>query len=405
MQGFFKALGEYIKIADFSSFEFWIYPIVTILAIWLLTIIALKIIPKGKDKLKTVFRIHKFWIINSLIIATIIIGLLCFWWATNYFRENPIQLSLLISLFISLIIPIIIFSILRKFFTNNDIKEITQQPKTPSQQEKIITETKKSYRKIRFFYLLLLIGFLFLLFSLNTGKNLISIVFDNSASMQNANNIEDAKDALLKTFDKLGKNNEIILTTLEGLGKNSTGGKNTINEILEVKDYSQLQAGNVIHYTDPISAKNGLNHITNQVWGSPIYESIWKTYLFAKNNLENESYKNKALIIITDGEDNIKDSIPSSSKFFFDDEGFASYYSPEKTFIIEYSGGATNPFLQKFQDEHCEIFPATTKEDYLMAIETALYSFSKDWNLIFWTITITVILSIIAFLIEPKKII
>jgi len=89
MQGFFKALGEYIKIADFSSFEFWIYPIGTLLLIWLLTTIGLKIIPKGKSKLKTVFRIHSFWVCSALIVATIIISLICYWWATNYFSKNP----------------------------------------------------------------------------------------------------------------------------------------------------------------------------------------------------------------------------------------------------------------------------------------------------------------------------
>ncbi|HBN04554.1 MAG TPA: hypothetical protein DD434_02015, partial [Bacteroidales bacterium] len=144
MEELFKAFGKYIKVAEFNSFEFWIYPIGTILLIWLLTTIGLKIIPKGKSKLKTVFRIHKLWIINSLIVATLIISQLCFWWTTNYFAENPIQLSLLISLFISLIIPIIIFSALRGFFTNEDIKEIAQQPKTPIQQEETITSTKKS---------------------------------------------------------------------------------------------------------------------------------------------------------------------------------------------------------------------------------------------------------------------
>jgi len=403
MEELFKAFGEYIKVAEFNSFEFWIYPIGTLLLIWLLTTIGLKIIPKGKSKLKTVFRIHKFWIVNSLLIATIIIGLLCFWWATNYFaeNENPIQLSLLISLFIALIIPIIIFSALRGFFTNEDIKEIAQQPKTPIQQEGTITSTKKSYRRIKYFYFVLLIGFLFLLFALNSGKNIISIVFDNSGSMESKNSI----DALSETFDNLGKNNEILLTTLEGLGEGSSGGKNTINEIFAIKNYSQLQAGNVIHYTDPISAKGGLNQITNQVWGSPICESIWKSYLYAKTTLVNENYKNKVLIVITDGDDNVGNSIPSS-KFFFDDEEFAGYYNPEKTFIIDYSDGATNPFLQKFQDADCETFIVTnTKQDYLDALDATLNSFKNNWYLVIWVIIITSILTLIALLIEPKKIV
>jgi hypothetical protein len=401
MEELFKAFGKYIKDAEFNGFEFWIYPIGTIIVIWLLTTISLKIIPKGKNKFKTVFRIHKFWIVNSLLVSTIIIGLLCFWWSTNYFAENQIQLSLLISLFLAFFVPIIIFIALRRFFTNEDIKEIAQQPKTPIQQEETITATKKSYRKIKLYYFIPLIGFLFLLFSLNTGKNLISIVFDNSESMESNNSIE----ALSETFDNLSKNNEIVLTTLEGLGENSTGGKNTINEILAVKNYSQLQAGNVVYFTDPISAKSGLNQITNQVWGSPICESIWKSYLYVKSNLINNSYKNKVFIVVTDGNDNVGNSI-QSGKFFFDDEEFANYYTPDKTFVIDYSDGATNPFLQKFQDAGCETFIVTnTKQDYLDALDATLNSFKNNWYLVIWSIIITSILTIIALLIEPKKIV
>lgn len=401
MEELVKIFGEYIKKAEFSSLIFWIYPICTFLAIWVLTTIGLKIIPKGKSKHTTVFRIHKFWIVVSLFVATIIIALLCFWWATNYFAYNPVQLSLLISLFIALLVPIIVFWMLRGYFTNDDIKEISQQPKTPIQQEEIITTSKKSYQKIKLYYFALLLGFLLLLFALNSGKNLISIVFDNSGSMESKNSIE----ALSETFDNLGKNNEIVLTTLEGLGANSLGGKNTINEILAVKNYSQLQAGNVVYFTDPISAKSGLNQITNQVWGSPICESIWKSYLYVKSNLSNNSYKNKVLIIITDGDDNVGNSI-QSSKFFFDDEEFANYYTSDKTFIIDYSDGVTNPLLQKFQEVGCETFNVTnTKQDYIDALDATLNAFKNNWYLIVWVVIITSILSIIALLIEPKKIV
>ena len=75
------------------------------------------------------------------------------------------------------------------------------------------------------------------MFALNSGKNIISIVFDNSGSMESKNSIE----ALSETFDNLGKNNEILLTTLEGLGEGSSGGKNTINEIFAIKNYSHYK--------------------------------------------------------------------------------------------------------------------------------------------------------------------
>jgi len=308
---------------------------------------------------------------------------------------------LLLSLFIALLIPLISLFSLRRFFTNEDLKEIASQPKTQNQLEETITHSKKIFKKTKLLYLVLLIGFIFLLFSLQKGKNLISIVFDNSGSMERKNAIE----ALSETFDNLDKNNEIILTTLDGLGENSSGAKSSLNEILGIDDYNKLQGGNVVSFTDPISAKNGLNQITNQCWGSPICESIWKSFLFIKDVKANNSYNNRLLIIITDGDDNIGNTI-LINKFFFDDETFVSIFPTEKVFLIDYSDGKTNPLLQRFSDSGCESYIVTNnKLDYNEALDSALKSFKNNWYLIYWVIIITVLMSIIALLVEPKKII
>ncbi len=399
MKVLFNNFGKYIKTAEYSSIEFWLFPIVTILVIWLITIIGLKIFSKRK-KLKSIFIIHKAWICSSLIVATIIIGLICYWWSINFFSEKPLQLSLLISLFISLIISIISFLSLRRYFTIDNIKEIVQQPKTQNQLEETITYTKKTYRKKKLCYFILLVGFLMLFFVLNKGQNLISIVFDNSGSMESKN----ATEALSETFDNLDKNNEIMLTTLEGLNENSVGGKSSLNEILAIKKYSNLQAGNVVFFPDPASAKAGLNQISNQCWGSPICESIWKSFLFIKETKANDNYKNKLLIIITDGVDNVSNTI-LNNKFFFDNQDFVEYFPQDKVFIIDYSGGAMNPFLQKFQDEGCNSYNVTNdKQDYINALDTALKPFKNNWYLIYWTIIITGLMTLIALFIQPKKI-
>ena len=398
MEELFKAFGKYIKVAEINSFEFWIYPIGTILAIWLLTAIGLRIIPKGKDNLKTIFRIHNLWIKNSILVASVIIGLICYWWVTNYFSSEPIQLNLLLSLFIALLIPIINFNQLKRFFTIEDIKEIVSHPRTPIQQENRITGAKKSYRKIKLSYMIFPLGFLFLLLSLNPKKNLITIIYDNSSSMENNKAIE----AISETFSNLGDNNEIVLTTLGGLAFNSSAIKKTMNEILAVKLYSQLQAGDVVYYNDPISAKTGLNQII-EINYSPISESIWKAFLFIKSDLSNKNYDKKVLIIITDGDDNINDSI-MSGKFFFDDGDFLNIFMPENTIVIDYSDGSSYPLLQKFQEVGCEIFVASnSKQDYLDALDMTLNSFKRNWNLIFWTIIIAVILAAIGLSIEPKR--
>jgi hypothetical protein len=403
MEELFTAFGKYIKVSEFNNFEFWIYPIGTIIAIWLFTTIGLKLIPKRKSKLKTVFRIHSFWICSALIIATVIISLFCFWWATNYFTEKPLQLSLLISLVIALMVPFIALLNLRSFFTNEDIKEISEQPKTPFQSEITITYTKKAFRKKKLCYILLLLGFLFLLFSLNTGKNIIAIVFDNSGSMSH----DHAKSALAETLHKLDENNELILTTLDGSGyipRNNA--KMSVNDIMNVKNSNELFAGNVRTYNRPQEALNDVNSIIGFECCSPICESIWKTHLYIQETKQNSTYKNKLLIVITDGEDNYVSKTLSTESFFFENTDFSDYFMPENIFIIDFSQDNNNPFFNRFIDAGCEIYSVeNNKQDYLNALNTALTNFSNDIYLLIWLIIFVILLSIFALLIQPKKIV
>jgi hypothetical protein len=400
MGDFFANFIMYVRKTEFDSLQFWVYPLGTIFSIWLLTVIGLKVFNKRKY-LKTVFLIHKAWIIASIVVATIIIGITSYWWSINYFSDNPIQFTLLLSLFIALLVPIISFISLRNYFSKDDLKEIINQPKTQNQLDSSVTLTKQYFKKIKFNYFLLPIGFLLLLLALNKGQNLITIVFDNSGSMQSTNSI----GALSDTFDNLEINNEIVLTSLEGLGEGSVGMKNSINEIIGITDYSKLQGGNVVSYSDPISAKSGLNNISTAVaYGSPICEAIWKSFLFIKSTKSNTLYKNKVLIIITDGADNVENTIPTN-KFFFDNNEFNDYFPSDKVFIIDYSESSDNPFLEKFTTAGANVISVENqKEQYLDALNNALGSFTNNWYLVIWMAVITAIMTIIALFIEPKKI-
>jgi len=342
--------------------------------------------------------------ISSLTIAGILIGLICYWWSTNYFSQHPLQLSLLISLFTAMLIPIFSLLNLRNYYTSEGIKELTDQPKTPSQLDAAITYLKQVFRKNKFWFLIPLLGFTLLFFYLNKGVNLISIVYDNSESMQQTT----AVDALSETFDNLQENNEISLTTLEGLQEADpvTSLRASMKDLMLINKSSELKAGNVVEFNSPQEAKNGLTQVSNKCVGSPICEGIWKTYLHLKESAGNKEYKNKLLIIITDGLDNVLSESLKSGKFFFDDNGFAEYFTTDKVFIIDYSNGESNPLFQRFQNAGCDIYNVeNNKQAYLNALDNALQSFKNNWNLIYWTIFIFLLLSIIALLIQPKKII
>jgi hypothetical protein len=404
MDEFIKSFGNYWKEAPFDTFLFWLIPIGTIVSIWLLTTIGLKIFGRRK-KLKTVFLANKAWVISSLIAATVLIAITCYCWSQNVFAQQPYHVALFISLAIALLIPIIAFVNLRRYYNSENMKEIIDQPKTTQQLDTRIPLIKRAFERIKFYYFFPLLGFLFLLFYLNKGVNLISVVFDNSGSMETTN----AVGALSETFETLEENNEIVLTTLDGLSTaDDPGLKQTIADLMLATQSQQLKAGIVRLFNTPVEAQNSLHDVFNSgrtVYGSPISESIWKTWLTIKESKTNQEYRNRLLIIITDGMDNIEASL-APGKFFFDNADFSEYFVPENTFVIDYSGGQTNNFLQRCMDAGCDIYPAeNSKTDYLNALDNALQSFKNNWFLIYWLVLISSVFAIIGILIPPKKIV
>jgi hypothetical protein len=404
MEEFIKSFENYWKAAPFGAFLFWAIPLCTVLATWLLTTIGLKIFRKRK-KLKTVFLVNKAWIISSMIIAAVLIAVTCFCWAKNIFSQEPYQMALLISLIIAFFIPIIAFVNLRRYYSSENMKEIIDQPKTIQEFETRIPILKRAFEKIKLYYFFPVIGFLFLLLYLNKGTNLISIVFDNSGSMETTNAI----NALSETFETLEENNEIVLTTLEGLSaSNDLGLKPNIKELMLVTQSQQLKAGIVRLFNTPAEAQSSLHEVFNSgqvVYGSPISESIWKTWLTVKESKNNQEYRNRLLIIITDGMDNIDASL-ASGNFFFDNNDFGEYFAPENTFIIDYSDGTANNFLQRCLAAGCDVYPAENrKEDYLNAMDNALQSFKNNWFLIYWLILIVCVFTVPGILISSKKIV
>lgn len=402
MVEFLKSMNYFLKEAEFNSFIFWAFPVLTILFIWLFTASSVKF-HKKRNKLKSVFIINRFWIISSLVTAAFIIGTICYMWAKNLFSHYHWQLSLLISLMVAMIIPIISLVNLRSYYSSEGIKEITGQPKTPNQLEGVIVLTKKAFSSNKIYFIIPLIGFLFLFAYLYKGTNLITIVFDNSGSMIPT----DAISALEETFNNLDDNNEVVLTTLNGPNyKPNTNAKTSITDLMQVKKSGDLSAGNVSSFQNPYEAKNAVSKITGFECCSPICESIWKSFLFIKESKSNITYKHKMLIVITDGDDNYINESLKTGKFFFDDKNFEEYLSPENVFIIDYSGGVSNIFMQKFLNAGCDVYEAiNNKQGYLDALDNALQSFKNSWYMIYWTIFIFTIFTIIALLIQPKKIV
>lgn len=403
MDEFFKSFGSYYRNAQFDTFSFWAFPVGSVLLIWILTTVGLKFFTKRK-KLKTVFVINRAWIASSLIVAGVIIGLICFWWTKNYFSDHPLQLSLLISLFVSMLIAIIKLIRLRGYYTQENVKQITDQPKTPSQLDTTITFLKREFRKNKLFFLIPAFGFLMLLFVLNKGSNLISIVLDNTPSQNLSFN--DAKSALSQTISQLDDNNQIIVTSFS----DNKSTKASFEEVVKTNNYSpstDISAS----FTSKTDANNYISSIalSNGTGGSPIQEVVWQNYLFTKQSVGSSTFKNKILLIITDGVEN--SAVLTANKFFCSSQDYTNFYPPENTYIIDYfnemepNDAKQNAlFMQNARNCGYDVQEGKTKDDYSFALNLALTGFQNNWYLIYWTIAILLIMTIIGLIINPKKI-
>lgn len=400
IKDFFLNFWQYAKDADIL----WsvLTPIISLAAIWLLTFIGLKLIVKT-GRLRTIFMIHKSLIVSSLLVAGFFVAMICYCWSKNIFAESHLEIAFIISLILAFIVPIVSLILLRGYWEKTKVNEITQQPVSAVQAQNNIPFINKAFTKTKIWYFVPFIGFLFLLFSLNSGKNLISIVYDNSTSMSGNNAIS----ALTQTFGKLDNNNEIIFTNLNNKMSDLSNCKANIDGILAIKQSNKIKVGTCTPYNTPDEARQNFQSTISDAEGSPICEVTWKMWLFTKeNNKENNEYKRKLLIIITDGDDRIvKEDLQYSNKFLFDNTEFAEYYTPENTYIVDYSTDSTGVVIDKFRNYGATIYPAVTSvDDYLSALDNALLSFKKNIYLIVWTIVICVLGTIIGLVITPKKI-
>lgn len=397
---FFLNFWQYAKVADIL----WsiLIPIISLAAIWLLTFISLKLIVKT-ERLRTVFIIHRALIISSLLVAMVLVAIICYCWSKNIFAGSHLEFAFIISLILAFIVPIVSLILLRGYWEKTKVNEITQQPVSAVQAQNNIPFINKAFAKTKIWYFVPFIGFLFLLFSFNSGKNLISIVYDNSTSMNGSNAI----GALTQTFGTLDNNNEIIFTTLNNRNSELATCKTNIGSIMAIKQSNKIKVGSSIPYNTPFEARQNFQSTISEAGGSPICEVTWKMWLFTKeNNKENNEYKSKLLIIITDGDDLIvKEDLQRNKKFLFDDTEFAEYYTPDNTYIVDYSADGNGVVIEKFRNYGATIYPAVTSvDDFLSALDNALLSFKKNIYLIVWTIVICILGTIIGLVITPKKI-
>lgn len=153
----------------------------------------------------------------------------------------------------------------------------------------------------------------------NTSKHLISIVLDNSGSMDE--NLKQCTRALEIALLPTQKHADYVFTTIDYTKDNTILDKSVDDAKKDNKTLSQFVsqyfddfvnqktsrrlATNTVVYNDALSLFNSFSQMGIAKEGSPVYEGIWQNYLMSRELSRGSTYVSKKMIVITDGADNL----------------------------------------------------------------------------------------------------
>jgi hypothetical protein len=231
-----------------------------------------------------------------------------FTYFNSYIYKQHLQAVLILLVICHIGILVKTISNLNKAIKSDNIKVIGIISGPIIQKEKLITATIKN-RKLKAFVFLGLLPFIILLFKPKENY-LYSIVFDNSASMENQ--LIYAKDALKEVVNNLNNNSSFVVSSVPICNTEQSclalaeKAKRNLKDIISVNDTGTLLAStNVFAKKEEFFSFINSGGIEITGAGSPIYECIWQNFIESVKLNESQSYTKKKLIILTDGNDNL----------------------------------------------------------------------------------------------------
>lgn len=400
---FFTEFSEYVKQFgdNFQSDALWLPIIITLLAIFLLSIIISKFSFVAKKTTKS-FSVSKSIFISSMLSVLVWISIGCYSWANDFkgIIDVSYRFGILLSVIISFLIAIVILSRLRIVFTRHKLKHLTIQPITEISEFNKYLFLKKAFDKIKYWLIIPALGFLFLGFY-QIQYNLISIVIDSSGSM-GGGELDKGKEALINTLEQLDFiSTDFVISVSPHENEKECPGYTDFRQLLKIRNPDKLCSYTVLFTNEsPVEFIRNLDADGNEY----IFYAIWQNYLISEQLVADnlKAYDNKVSIIISDFRD--ADENYFNADICDEAYGFDGFYNGN-CFLIDLKEGTPEKFVSEFKKCYPDnVYNGHNIDDYSFALEDIFKDLKgKTYYFIIWLATFYVICSFIIIFINPKK--
>ncbi|MEM7101691.1 MAG: hypothetical protein AAF502_01095 [Bacteroidota bacterium] len=410
--GLFPAFGSYARDA-FATLLLseWIFVILPVVISWVLVTVYLKF-RKSKETVGRVTEIHLAWVLVGALVSLGFLGYFVFRWGTGYYKETTAEFWHLMSFLVSMIVLLVSFARLSGQFDREKIHNLIRQPLTTRQRKRRVLAMRQLFGRLKLALLLIPLGFVIIPL-LKAPNNLVSIVIDNTASMNQP--LEHGKEALTTTIEELDDKTDILLTYFpDDIERDNYD--SDINDIMSASRSSQL-AGVSAFYQDKDAAIEGVQNIELlklQTNFSPLFEVIRHNWLRTEEEVSQQdgviNYKAIVSVIVTDGQENIvRDSLNGTRQMFCDDSTYSTDFFDQVFFIDIFRsdlGTSVNSVLfDNIDDCEYEILAGSDLSSYEQSLEDILGDFGRDWHFIAWLVIIYLLMALIITIIRPKKLV
>lgn len=367
--------------------------------------------------------------------GTAVLVALCLMRFSSFFADQVCQLGFLVGLLLVAVVTILAFAKLCTLGKQKD-RHALGLAVTEAEQGVQFVKFKRYGWALWLWSLTMAIPFGVFLIP-NQSKQLISIVLDNSGSMDA--HLTQCTQALAAALLHTQQSADYVFTTIDYVKADALMQKAMDEldaQVANGKIQSQSEAWRKfvsLYYDDLVNQKSSSATSTNTVVyddvqalfnafaqmatskdGSPVYEGIWQNYLISTDLSKTNAYVSKKMIVITDGMDNVYFWLSEAKvkklllgKDIFQEIGRVGQSADDfydAICTINYGEYADDFLFKDCEDSIDETYDGTDRQSYFDAFRSILPEMYFDKLFLYILIGLSCLLALILLIVKTSKI-